>query len=237
MDRFRRSEEDLRRIFGADLWPVLSSLERDHGGLIAEDDFSPWNLFSTAPLVAPGYLAETTPKEQRITDIQGKPVRQVGQIDSLLWLCVDEEGRFYVTRSLGYDLQAGGDDLESTFLRLAIDWKLRRWRTEACMGGFLQRADAERLLDSLRGTAERQLDTFGHTYHAGPGFVLRHRKPVLGQEPHFHCIAASLKRFCELLRPLATADRPVRVLQDTESFPTDEELAACARAGVVISDH
>ncbi|WP_437732117.1 hypothetical protein [Sorangium sp. So ce1335] len=237
LDRFRRSEEDLRRLFGDDLWPVLSAVERDHGGVIAEDDFAPWSLLGVAPLIAPGYVAETVVGDQRIRDIQGKPVRQVGKVDKMRWLCIDEEGRCYVTGRLGDDLEPGGDDIASTLLRLALDWKLQRWRTEASMGGFLQREGAERLLKELHGAAERKLDTFGHTYHAGPGFMLRHRKAVLGLDPYFQLIATSTKRFCELLRPLAAAGRPVRVLQDTESFPTDEELAACAHAGVVISDH
>lgn len=213
--RFRRSEEDLRRIFGAALWPVLSSMERDYGGLIAEDDFAPWSLLGVAPLVAPGYLAETVPGDQRIKDIQGKPVRQIGKVDKMRWLCVDEDGRFYVARSPGDDLEPGGDDLESTLLRLALDWKVQRWRTETSMGGFLQRADAERLLKELHGAAEPKLDTFGHTYHAGPGFVLRHRKAVLGLDPYHQLIATSIKRFCELLRPLSAEGQPVRVLQDT----------------------
>ncbi|KYG06063.1 hypothetical protein BE21_37040 [Sorangium cellulosum] len=237
LDRFRRSEEDLRRLFGGDLWPVLSAVERDHGGVIAEDDFAPWSLLGVAPLIAPGYVADTVAGDQRIRDIQGKPVRQVGKVDKMRWLCIDEEGRCYVTGSLGDDLEPGGDDIESALLRLALDWKLQRWRTEASMGGFLQREGAERVLKELHGAAERKLDTFGHTYHSGPGFMLRHRKAVLGLDPYFQLITSSTKRFCELLRPLAAAGRPVRVLQDTESFPTDEELAACAQAGVVISDH
>lgn len=235
LDRFRRTEEDLRRTFAPDLWPVLVSLERDYGGLIAEDDFNTWNLHSTVPLVAPGYVAEVVPRGERITAINGHPMRQVGQIWSLLWLCVDRDGRFYITRSSGYELEAGGDDLDSTLLRLALDWKYERWRTDACLGAFLDPQDAARLIGELRGAIERRLDTFGHTYYEGPGFVLRHPKPVLGQKSYFHLVAGSAKRFCDVLRPLASAGQPVKVEQDNLSFPTEEEIALCVRARVLLS--
>ena len=236
IERFGRTEREMQAIFGPDLWPVLTSLERDYGGLVAEDDLTYWDLAHVMPLVAPGYIGETTPKNQRITSIQGQPVHQVGEIKSLLWLCVDEGGHFYVTGHHDYDLEAGGDDPQSTLLRFALDWKHERWRTDASIGAFLDRADAERLLAALRGVAEQKLDTFGHTYHAGPGFELRHRKAVLGSRPYWHLVADSAKRFCNLLRPIASEQRPVRAGTDNQSYPTEEELAQCARAGVALQD-
>jgi hypothetical protein len=236
LDRFRRTEEELRRIFAGDLWPVLASIERDYGGLIAEDDFNAWNLHSTVPLIAPGYLAEAVSKSDRITSINGHPMRQVGKVWSLLWLCVDRDGRFYLTRSSGYELEAGGDDLESTLLRLALDWKYERWRTDACLGGFLDPQDAARLIGELRGAIERKLDTFGHAYYEGPGFVLRHPKAVLGQKSFFHLVAGSAKRFSDALRPLTANGQPIKVEQDNLSFPTDDEIALCARSGVLLAE-
>lgn len=236
VDCFRRTEEHLRRLYGADLWPVLASLERDYGGLIAEDDLTYWALFHIKPLVAPGFMAETAPERERVGSIQGEQVHRVGTVRLDHQLCVDARGRFYITDDMRYDIEAGGDDLESTLLRLALDWKYERWRTDACLGGFLDPQDAARWIGELRGAIERKLDTFGHAYYEGQGFVLRHPKAVLGQKSFFHLVASSAKRFSDVLRPLTASGQPIKVEQDNLSFPTDEEIALCARSGVLLAD-
>lgn len=236
LPQLQRSDVDLERVYGVDIWPVLRALERDYGGLIAEDALGAWASFHVEPLVAPGYVAETVKPEERVRTAHGEPVYEVGTVKLDRRLCVDEKGRFYITYPSGYDLEAGGDDLESTFLRLALDWKYERWRTDACLGGFLAPQDAARLIEALRGTIDHKLDTFGHAYYQGAGFVLRHPKPVVGQHSFFHLVATSTKRFCDIVRPLTKGGQPIRVEHDNLSFPTDEEIGACAKAGVLLSD-
>lgn len=236
LPRFQRTAEQLRACLGARAWESLIALERDHGGLITEDDLTVWNLFHVAPLVAPGYLAETTPAAQRITAVRGEPVCQVGLVEPNLWLCTDSAGRFYTTGLHDHDLQAAGDGIESSLLKLALDEKLRRRRTEASLGAFLERETAERLVAALGHAATQTLDTFGHRYLTGAGFDLRQRKAALGQSERWHLVADSVKRFLDVMRHIADARRPVRAGKDNLSFPTEDEITLCERSGVALQD-
>ena len=236
LPHLQRSEAELRAALGDRATEPVMALEREHGGLCTEDDFSVWNLFHVTPLVAPGLLAETLPAAERITAIRGEPVVQVGEVGPRLWLCVDRAGRFYTTGLHDFDLEAGGDDLESALRKLALDEEHRRRRTDASIGVFLEGPDAERLSAALGPAATCALDTFGHRYLTGAGFDLRHRKAALGQPARWHLVADSARGLSDLLRRIVDPRRPLRARHDSLSFPTEEELSLCARAGIALSD-